>query len=858
MSEGAPCHVTNFAILLTLKVIPEEVENKRVKFTKTKRLECELLVQRAAPHVVQQVLPSIAATIDANEESQGRLRGLLLQCLASWVEFGNVSSSLLLESGLLSRAFHETMVPPFSEDAFVVIREVVRVCKSDSHVPLMIVVMKEFVNLGRRVHEMLVTAPQNVAFCLKNCATAISECGQAFITYFVDYALDSDSRALVFELLETILSFTAINDMETSNETMDFWVDFRAYISGKHEDRMQEFEVFISRLLNILVERTVFPVDFESLSAVAKDQFGVYRNDVRAVFRSLATVSVVSEDRFIIDAIHAIFHQYDLLEKEAQAPSDWWRKTEVYVHALSALSKSIREEDTTIVPRLFELLSRETPASHRALERTIAIFLGVASHWFARNPSFINTFAFPILSRSFVIGENHNAFPFRTRGQEDHVGAVALRKLASRCGQHLFTPLWIDAMLQLYRSNLVAPKVKARLVDGSVTLIVESVALVVASVPYNEALPVVERLCAIMVEELIGRYGGSRLNPEDDDTVAFLCDVLDHLKVLATKIPPKMDQPVPHPMICVLQTHWDLLTTILRAFGSQEDVMDKYCGLLVGLLENVRSDGLELASALMTPLLEHFARSFDGNFLRVIESVVRCAGDDDETLQSLTQVLVIVVETTLSRVASTGNVDDHAGLLVALYALVTTCGTHQPLMLVHCNRLEALMSLMLHSLKAQNPEVGVATLDLLREFGSWYGQVQRIPQDMLQSSELRAKVQLYHLIQTLFFEKDIQYHIVVALFHAAGGAMPPTLNEQVAEVVRSFWSSYGRIRSEELMSRLLSDDAVMATHVPPRTRADFAATICRQDCIDNARKFRRVLTSFCDHFPQVCERDDSA
>ncbi|KAJ0411514.1 hypothetical protein ATCC90586_001109 [Pythium insidiosum] len=309
MSETGPCDVTNFAILLTLKVIPEEVENKRVKFTKAKRLECELLVQRAAPHVVQQVLPSIAATIDAHEESQGRLRGLLLQCLASWVEFGNVSSSLLLESGLLSRAFRETMVPPFSEDAFAVIREVVRVCKSDAHVPLMTVVMKEFVNLGRHVREMLATAPQNVAFCIKNCATAISECGQAFITYFVDYALDPDSRNLVFELLETILSFTAINDMETSNETMDFWVDFRAYISGKHEDRMQEFEVFISRLLNILVERTVFPDDFEALSAVAKDQFGVYRNDVRAVFRSLATVSVASEDRFIIDAIHAIFHQ---------------------------------------------------------------------------------------------------------------------------------------------------------------------------------------------------------------------------------------------------------------------------------------------------------------------------------------------------------------------------------------------------------------------------------------------------------------------------------------------------------------------------------------------------------------------
>jgi hypothetical protein len=312
MVEGLACNVTNFAILLTLKLVPEEVDNKRVKFSKNKRAQCELLVQQAAPHVVQNVLPKIADAIDANE-SQTRLRGLLLQCVASWVEYGNVPASLLLESGLLSRAFRETMTPMFTDDAFEVVREVVRACRSDTQVPLMVFVMTEFVTLGNHIRQRLGTdgGAQEVAFLLKSCAVAISECGQAFITHFVEYTVDGSSATLVFEFLETVLFFTSLQDIAISNETMDFWIDFRQYISGKHEHRIGAFEVFISRLLNILVERTQIPVAFESMSPVVKEQFGLYRNDVRAVFRSLATVSAASEDRFIVDAIHAIFHQYE-------------------------------------------------------------------------------------------------------------------------------------------------------------------------------------------------------------------------------------------------------------------------------------------------------------------------------------------------------------------------------------------------------------------------------------------------------------------------------------------------------------------------------------------------------------------
>lgn len=319
VADSVSSHRTNFAVLLALKVIPEEVHNKRVKFSKVKRAHCETMVLQSAAHVIQNVLPTLATAIDASAD-QVRLRGLLLQAFRSWVEYGTVSPGLIMESGLLDRAFQETLTPVCTEDALLVIREVVSACQHDAHVPLMEVVMKNFVVLGKHIMERMRTPENDVSFCLAGCATAIAECGQSFIRYFVDYTLDMKVGTLVYEFLDTILYFTALNDLAISNETMDFWIDFRAYVSGKHEERMFAFEEFISRLLRILIDRTEYPANFESFPDAEKERFNGYRNDVRCVFRALATVTVASEDKFIVDAIHVIFQQYELAATGSVSP----------------------------------------------------------------------------------------------------------------------------------------------------------------------------------------------------------------------------------------------------------------------------------------------------------------------------------------------------------------------------------------------------------------------------------------------------------------------------------------------------------------------------------------------------------
>ncbi|KAF1775438.1 Armadillo-type fold [Phytophthora cactorum] len=808
VSDGVTATLTNFAVLLTLKVIPEEVDNKRVKFSKVKRVQCEDMVQQCAAHVVRSVLPSIATAIDASEE-QAQLKGLLLQALASWVEHGTVPPPVIIECGLLDRAFRDTLVPASSVYALQVVREVVRACRHDEHVQLMELVMHNFVVLGKQA-----ASEQSLDFCLADCARAISECGQAFIVYFVDYTLDMRPGSLVYEFLDAILFFTSLNNLDISNETMEFWIDFRTYISGKHEQRMYVFETFISRLLIILIERTQYPEGFEAFPEAAKERFFLYRSEVRNVFRALATVTVASEDKFIVDAIHAIFQQYEAADSGSPLPPNWWQRTEVYVHALSALSKSIREEDTSLVPRLFEYLSRKEP-SHRALLRTVTIFLGVAGHWFAKHPEHLSTSAFRIISNGFE-SQDDPGFPFTQHGLEDHVGAVALRKLTLRCGSHFFNPLWMDALVNLYRSNraAVGGPSGSCLTGNSAKLIVDSICHVLTTISYKEALPVVEELGAIMFADLAARY--SQLNADDESSVEFLCEMFNHLLVLATRIPVLMDQ----------ETH-------IQFFG---------------VFESLRSQALEVASAIMPALLEQFSRSYDGCYLSVIKSIIGCAGDDEATAVSLARVMIIVSENSMSKIAADGSVDEHPGLTIALFSLVITCGTHHPSILVQSNQLEDVLALALHAFKSQNPEVGAATLDFLLELGSLYGQILRTPENLLQGPEFAGKLLLHQQIQTLFFEKDVQYHVLFALFNAAAGGMPPNMMEKIAEVVRSCWVYFGRQRSEELIHRLLSDSNFLGSQVSERARTEFLNYISTPTCVENSRKFKRVLNAFCDHF----------
>lgn len=843
---GVAAALTNFAVLLTLKVIPEEVENKRVKFSKVKRAQCEDMVKQCAAHVIRTVLPAIATVIDATEE-QAQLHGLLLQAFASWIEHGTVSPPVIIECGLLDRAFRESLAPACSVYALQVIREVVRACRHDEHVQLMELVMNNFVVLGKHLRERVAESESSVSFCLANCARAISECGQAFIVYFVDYTLEMQPGSLVYEFLDTILFFTSLNNLDISNETMEFWIDFRTYISGKHEQRMYVFETFISRLLVILVERTEYPEGFEKFPEAAKERFFLYRSEVRNVFRALATVTVASEDKFIVDAIHAIFQQYEIADSGNPLPTNWWRRTEVYVHALSALSKSIREADTSLVPRLFECLSRKEP-SHRALSRTVTIFLGVAGHWFAQHPEFLATHAFKIISNGFELTTEDSSFPFYQPGLEDHVSAVALRKLTLRCGAHFFNPQWMDSLVNLYRSNRAAVGGQSApcLTGSSAKLVVDSICHVLSTVSYTDAIPIVEELGTIMFADLASRY--AQLNAEDESSVEFLCEMFDHLHVLATKIPLQINQEVPHPVLCVLQKQWGALEAILGVYGCCEEVAEQFCVLLVGVFESLRSQALELASAIMPALLAQFSRSYDGNYISVIRSIISCAGDDEATAASLTRVMVIVCEGSMSKIAADGNVDENPGLTVALFSLVAACGIHHPSILVHSNQLEPVLALVLHAFQSQNPEVGAATLDFLLELGSLYGQILRTPSNLLQGSEFAGKLLLHQQIQTLFFEKGVQYHLLFALFNAAAGGMPPNLMDKIAEVVRSCWVYFGRQRSEELIHRLLSDGNFLGSQVSERARTEFLNYISTPTCVENSRKFKRVLNAFCDHF----------
>ncbi|KAI9911353.1 hypothetical protein PsorP6_009018 [Peronosclerospora sorghi] len=208
----------------------------------------------------------------------------------------------------------------------------------------------------------------------------------------------------------------------------------------------------------------------------------------------------------------------------------------------------------------------------------------------------------------------------------------------------------------------------------------------------------------------------------------------------------------------------------------------------------------------------------------------------------------MVCESSLSEIAAHGSVDDNPELSIALFSSITTCGTHHPMILVQSNQLESLLGLTLHAIKSQNPEVGAATLDFLLELGSLYGLILRTPDHLLQSSEFTGKTLLHHQIHTLLFEKDIQYHVLFALFIAAAGGMPPNLMEKIAEVIRSCWIYFGRQRSEMLLHRLLFDKKILGSQVDERARNDFCKHISTPTCIDDSRKLKRVLLAFCDHF----------
>nr|CCA15489.1 conserved hypothetical protein [Albugo laibachii Nc14] len=829
---------TNCAILLTLKSFTEENSNNRLRLGKQKRAEYEFMIQEDSKYVIQHVLCPIIAQMNSIPENfhSVLVYSLSLKCLANWLEVGRIPAGLICEIDLVSWIFTQASTLSSVEDPFDVIQVCIQIAVKDTSFTLIEIIARHFVIFGDRILNRGID--DSTEATLSIFTNAAVSAGQSFLSLFIDFTLLTPSAYLVYDFLELMLGITMHTGLETATLTMEFWIDFEAYFHGKDEAYSTELDTFSSRLWSGLVERTEFPENFLTLSATAREQFVAFRSATRNFFRSSASVTRAREDKFISSVVLQIFDQFEIRD-DTRHSSAWWRRTEVLVHALSAVSKCIREEDTSIIPRLFEYFAQEE-SMHPSLCRIIIIFLGVSASWFARNPTYLETHALNIWLKSFTIDESYDILAASASRPTDHIGLVALKKLVSRCGKYMLNPHWLNALLALFRSYY-HPAIAKPQMKVDIVMIVESLAALLSNASYVEASLILDQIVAHVIDDMQSHQHLS------DGMVPSVCSLYEHLGIFAASIPQKVGENGVHPVLNTLQCRWELLEGLLRTYDNSDHVNEKLYAMLIQIFQNLRSQASGFVCSMLPYLIDRFTHTRAGAILHVLKSALSSYPGDEASNELLKQILVRVVEDTTE--TNPERMDDTAELWIEFFDFVIAIGSSRPNILAKSQKLELLLHLVVPALEScQNLELARMILQFMLEVGSWYKEGLRIPTDQRNSSETDEKMMLCQQIQFVLIERGLLYQVLATLLLTAGACLPFKFLEIVTEAIRSCWLCFGSDHSNDLLTKLLMDERFLGSQVAPEMRATFLATISREECVQNPRKFRRVMVSFCDHF----------
>ncbi|KDO28151.1 hypothetical protein SPRG_06198 [Saprolegnia parasitica CBS 223.65] len=711
LSSGVsmPSIAVDMAVITLLQLLPEEIQNKRLLLRKDHRESWVASIKTESPQVLHTLQGCWSAQVARRPNTlcafHARLEERILETFGAWVVHGALAPDMIAASSLLAAACDvAAKMAPESDRILDVLQDIVATCVDASFAPLLSPLLAFSTRLGSQAFENAHDLRPDLLIAIASTVASVGE--QALVC-----GLLTPLDPMPTTFLDMLLALATLHETEALTKVFDFWVAFRARMVADGSDAACAWDAkYIPSVLRHVVASTSLE------TAADEDELVQHRKEMRAVLRLL---SQASPDAFLHELLGAIFAAYETLTPTS-APSVALQ-IEAALHALSALTKCIPDSDETYMPRLLHVLyalaSPDRTLHARALLRTITVFLSVVPTWIRAHPASL-PYVHGILTSALACAEDDPICAMRNA--EDHIGAVALLKLATKCAPQLLLDAadldWLACMRNVYRANLQPTPF---LSDKSLRLVLEAYARVLIGATeaayqasdvsyYVQGAPHVLSLANFMCEHLVAALPHAA---NDEAAHAVVSLVLGHLSTLASALLRERTSRSGHPLLAVLQTHWAaVFQPLLACHVVQTSVME----LFETLFKSLERDAAPLATATVPLLVASFSATRHRCVIDTLQATLRCASPSS-TLSGLLQdaVLRIVRDTAPSALASDG-----ADRLDGVCGLVVAFGIHEPTLLEAAGVLPPLLALLLEALAA-GPYHVLAVLKVLNALWLW-------------------------------------------------------------------------------------------------------------------------------------------
>ncbi|OQR83697.1 hypothetical protein THRCLA_10918, partial [Thraustotheca clavata] len=744
----------------------------------------------------------IANRSDGQSHFNTKLEDRILQCFGTWVFHGKLPATAVAQSPLLTAAFDMALKMSLqSSSALEVIQTIVEVCINASFYPMILSLVQFSVHLGTQALEHILDIPSDL---LVQIAITVSDCGEQVI---VCGLFGNEMTPPLISFLDMLLGFTSIHDIEAMSKVLDFWVKFRFLSTTTNSCKELDAKYTPQVLRNVILSTA-----FNKTSHPNEDEFLLHRKEMRTIMRLMTQDAAIYQEQFIYELVTVIFH-----ETNNKSTSTLYI-IEAALHALSAMAKSIPATEESFMPQLFTILSSlassERSFAPRAFLRTTTVFISVMQNWIALHPNALPGICH-ILSKSFECIEDDEICSMRNA--EDHIGAVALLKIAVKCPRLLFESKgmnWLGAIESVYQANF---QLVAILTDKSLNLVIEAFGFIMmleGSDYYAIAAPHIQHFTDIMC----GHLTLAMANFDHEDARNLMNLVLGHLTTLVLTLRRTKSSHV-HPIITILEAHWGTIFQPLLLCTDPE-VLTKVCQLFTAVFHTLEVDAVSVASHVAPILITSYTSSKAACCIDTIAASMVCITGTQclELEDILLNALVGFVEGTSKQPSN------DLSSLRSLMVFAVLCGNQQPNVLIRSNSLGGVLAIAKMALH-QGTDSIEAVLPFVSALWLWRAL----------NSSISLQQYVSHVLNSDEVVQLLQQLVLACIRN--GDSIADAISQVLLNTRTGFTSEELTLLFQAMLNGFPS--------VSLQTKRDFMTTILHHDDkVATARKIRRYLKQF--------------
>jgi transportin-3 len=684
------------ALIEFLTILPEEINNKRLKLGQNRRDQLKTLFTNSSTCIIQfleSTLKVYLSNPDQDTYKQNKKVRQIYKCFSTWIEEKLIEPSLIMASNLFPYAFNLLCQP----DTDVVLHEVLTTC-----VVNMLLMFPFNTRVTGDLKTLLVGLKTSIiglvnAYKNAEAQTDVDKCSDLVLIFTelcnaISYYLIAEPHSNDLGDLNTLhllLMSGTHKEYEVFHKTFIFWFNIseEIYTNPASEKLCLQFRPFIYQLVDHICIHCRLEADHTNVAPLKNEEFGEFR---------LKASELVADVIFIVEAHKCFEKMYGTLH----SANTTWFELEATLFVMCAFSKSISPDEEQSVIEVVHSILNLPEQVHIAVRCTGIKLIGELCDWINKHPQFLDA------ALNFVcLGFNSPDMC--------QVAANTMLNICTKCQQHLLNHL--ETLI-----NIVLTSDSAGMPNEASLELLKGAVVILCNLPAGEVTVPLMKLCSV---QLVGLQKALQQTGKSKEPVLSPLYWLDRFSAIFRTIKIRNYVDGIHPCKPVIEAVWPTLSHCLTKYQDNAKISESCCRSLRFALRCTEKHSCGVLADVAQNIVAKYSHSHFSCYLYLGSILVDIYGTDDvvktgliDMMQAFTQEAFDFIVKSCKTVENISELRKHPDTIDDFFRLALRFIQRCPYEFINSAIFSPIMTLAVTSLSLDHRDANLSVTKFLSEF----------------------------------------------------------------------------------------------------------------------------------------------